>query len=236
MKNVSSRTPGPSAERSPALKGAGEVNPIFLRGVKAAGRFGCKTYLRVHCEGVENAPAEGAFLIVINHLSGLDSFLIGFMIERTVYCLAKVELYRGPVLTWILNSLGYIPLDRSTMDISAMRIVLQLLKNGEAVGIAPEGTRSPTGEMQPFTHGATKLALHAQVPLLPVSVYGTRELMPPKAHYFKPGKVYIKMGKLFDLSESYGKRMTPDLLEENTAIIYQKVAELFEEIRVRPLD
>lgn len=236
MKNVSAHTPGPSVERGVAFKGAGEVNPIFLRGIKAAGRLGCKTYLRVHCEGVENVPAQGAFLIVTNHLSGLDSFLIGFMIERTIYCLAKVELYRGPVLTWILNSLGYIPLDRSRLDISAMRIVLQLLKNGEAIGIAPEGTRSPTGEMLPFTHGATKLALHAQVPLLPVSVYGTRELMPPRAHYFRPGKVYIKMGRLFDLSESYGRRMTPDLLEENTAIIYQKVAELFEEIRVRPLD
>lgn len=231
-----SRTPRPSAGRSDVYRGAGEVNPAFLRCFKAVGRFACKTYLRVHCEGVENVPPEGAFLIVVNHLSGLDPFLIGFMIDRTVYCLAKVELYRGPVLTWILNSLGYIPLARSTLDISAMRIVLQLLRNGEAIGIAPEGTRSRTGEMLPFTHGATKLAVHAQVPLLPVGIHGTRELMPAGAHYFKPGKVYIKIGKLFDLSESYGKRITPELLEENTATMYQKVAELYEEIRVRPLD
>lgn len=240
MKNVlslkASRTPRSSASRSDAFRGAGEINPTFLRCFKAVGRAVCKTYLRVYCEGVDNVPREGAFLIVVNHLSGLDPFLIGFMIDRPVYCLAKVELYRGPILTWFLNSLGYIPLDRSTLDISAMRIVLQLLKNGEAIGIAPEGTRSRTGEMLPFAHGATKLALHAQVPLLPVGIHGTRELMPPGAFYFKPGKVYIKIGKPFDLSKSYSKHMTPELLEENTAIIHQKVAELFEEIRVRPLD
>jgi 1-acyl-sn-glycerol-3-phosphate acyltransferase len=225
-----------SAERDGVFRRAGESNSAFIRAFKAVGRVICKSYLRVHCEGVENVPDQGAFLIVINHLSGLDPFLIGTMIDRPIYCLAKVELYRGPILTWILNSLGYIPLDRSTVDISAMRIVLRLLRNGEAVGIAPEGTRSRTGEMLPFTHGATKLALHAQVPLLPVSIYGTRELMPPGAYYFKPGRVYIRVGKLFDLSESYGKRITPELLEGYTPIVYQQVAELFEQIRVRPLD
>jgi 1-acyl-sn-glycerol-3-phosphate acyltransferase len=161
--------------------------------------------------------------------------LIGIPIDRTLYCLAKIELYQNAFLTWILNSLGLIPLDRSSNDISAMRIVLRLLRNGEAVGLSPEGTRSSTGDMLPFTDGATKLALHAQVPILPVALHGTRELMPPGTYGFKPGKVYLKIGELFELSDSYDKPITPELLEENTAILFQKVSELYEEIRYRPL-
>jgi 1-acyl-sn-glycerol-3-phosphate acyltransferase len=216
-------------------KGAGKVNRPLLGAFKAVTRILCRTYLRVRWEGLENVPDEGAYIIITNHLSGLDPFLIGIPIDRTIYCLAKVELYKNATLTWILNSLGYIPLDRSAMDISAMRVVLTLLKRGEAIGISPEGTRSETGEIQPFTDGATKLALHARVPILPVSVYGTRELMPPGTYGFKPGKVYIKIGELFDLSDSYGKPMTPEVLEKNTAILYEKVSELFEQIRYRPL-
>jgi 1-acyl-sn-glycerol-3-phosphate acyltransferase len=89
--------------------------------------------------------------------------------------------------------------------------------------------------MQPFGEGATKLAIHARVPILPVAVYGTRELMPPGTYGFKSGKAYIKIGELFELPDAYGKPMTPELLEENTAILYGKVAELFEQIRHRPL-
>lgn len=217
------------------FRGAGKNNPLVVAAFKAVTRILAKTYIRLQVEGLENVPDEGACLIITNHLSGLDPFVIGIPIDRTVYCLAKVELYQNAVLTWILNSLGYIPLDRSSTDIAAMRIVLRLLRNGEAIGISPEGTRSETGEMQPFGDGATKLALHARVPILPVSVYGTRELMPPGTYGFRSGKVYIKIGQLFELSDAYGKPMTPELLEENTAILYEKVAELFEQIRYRPL-
>jgi 1-acyl-sn-glycerol-3-phosphate acyltransferase len=89
--------------------------------------------------------------------------------------------------------------------------------------------------MLPFTHGATKLALHARVPILPVAVHGTRELMPPGTYGFKPGKAYIKVGELFDLSAAYGKPITEELLEEQTPILEAKVSELYEEIRQRPL-
>ena len=217
------------------FKGAGHVNRPFLWAFKAVTRVITRTYIRLHMEGRENVPEEGAYIIITNHLSGLDPFLIGIPIDRTIYCLAKVELYQNAALTWILNSLGYIPLDRSKTDISAMRVVLRLLRNGQAVGISPEGTRSETGEIQPFTDGATKLALHARVPILPVSVYGTRELMPPGTYGFRPGKVYIKIGELFELSDAYGKPMTPELLAENTTILQKKVSELFEQIRHRPL-
>jgi 1-acyl-sn-glycerol-3-phosphate acyltransferase len=216
-------------------KGAGKSNRVLVAAFRAVTRIIARTYIRLHAEGLENVPDEGACVIITNHISGLDPFVIGIPMDRTLYCLAKVEIYQNAMLTWILNSLGFIPLDRDSTDTSAMRIVLRLLRNGEAIGISPEGTRSTTGDMLPFTDGATKLALHAQVPILPVAVYGTRELMPPGTYGFKSGSVYIKVGKLFDLSDSYGKPMTPDLLKENTAILEAKVSELYEEIRQRPL-
>ncbi len=226
---------GRSKKPLDVYKGAGKSNRVFVGAFKAITRILARTYVRLKIEGLENVPPEGAYLIITNHLSGLDPFLIGIPIDRTLYCLAKIELYQNAFLTWILNSLGLIPLDRSSNDISAMRIVLRLLRNGEAVGLSPEGTRSPTGDMLPFTDGATKLALHAQVPILPVALHGTRELMPPGTYGFRPGRVYLKIGELFELSDAYGKPITPELLEENTAILFQKVSDLYEEIRHRPL-
>ncbi len=226
---------GRSKKPLDVYKGAGKSNRVFVGAFKAITRILARTYVRLKIEGLENVPPEGAYLIITNHLSGLDPFLIGIPIDRTLYCLAKIELYQNAFLTWILNSLGLIPLDRSSNDISAMRIVLRLLRNGEAVGLSPEGTRSPTGDMLPFTDGATKLALHAQVPILPVALHGTRELMPPGTYGFRPGRVYLKIGELFELSDAYGKPITPALLEENTAILFQKVSDLYEEIRNRPL-
>ena len=228
---------GSTSSKKPVdiYKGAGKSNRVLVAAFRAVTRIIARTYIRLHAEGLENVPDEGACIIITNHLSGLDPFVIGIPMHRTIYCLAKVEIYQSALITWIMNSLGYIPLDRSSTDISAMRIVMRLLKNGEAVGISPEGTRSQTGEILPFTDGATKLALHTQVPVLPVAVYGTRELMPPGTYGFKSGKAYIKIGKLFDLSASYGKPITPELLEENTAILQAKVSELYEHIRYRPL-
>lgn len=216
-------------------KGAGKSNRVLVAAFRAVTRIIARTYIRLHAEGLENVPDEGACIIITNHISGLDPFVIGIPMHRTLYCLAKVEIYQNALITWLMNSLGYIPLDRDSTDISAMRIVLRLLKNGEAVGISPEGTRSTTGEILPFTDGATKLALHTQVPILPVAVYGTAELMPPGTYGFKSGRAYVKIGELFDLSDSYGKPTTPELLEENTAILQAKVSELYEEIRQRPL-
>jgi 1-acyl-sn-glycerol-3-phosphate acyltransferase len=224
-----------SKKKVDIYKGAGKNNPFLVAAFRAVTRIIARTYVRLSVEGLENVPGEGACIIITNHISGLDPFVIGIPMDRAIYCLAKVELYQNAMLTWILKNLGFIPLDRDSTDTSAMRIVLKVLKNGHPLGISPEGTRSEDGEMLPFTHGATKLALHAQVPILPVAVHGTRELMPPGTYGVKPGRAYIKIGKLFDLSDAYGKPITPELLEENTPILEAKVSELYEEIRKRPL-
>ena len=240
MANLANSRTRSSGSNSPKkgvniYRGAGKGNRFLTAAFKAVTRLIARTYVRLIVEGLENVPDEGACIIITNHISGLDPFVIGIPMGRTIYCLAKVELYQNALLTWILNSLGFIPLDRHATDTAAMRIVLKVLKEGHPLGISPEGTRSPDGEMLPFTHGATKLALHAQVPILPVAVHGTRELMPPGTYGFKSARAYIKIGELFDLSDSYGKPITPQLLEENTPILEAKVSELYEEIRQRPL-
>jgi len=224
-----------SKKKVDIYKGAGKNNPFLVAAFRAVTRIIARTYVRLSVEGLENVPGEGACIIITNHISGLDPFVIGIPMDRAIYCLAKAELYQNALLTWILNNLGFIPLDRDSTDTSAMRIVLKVLKDGHPLGISPEGTRSPNGDMLPFTHGATKLALHARVPILPVAVHGTRELMPPGTYGFKSGRAYIKIGELFDLSDSYGKPITTELLEANTPILEAKVSELYEEIRRRPL-
>ena len=81
------------------FKGAGQVNRPFLWAFKAVTRVITRTYIRLHMEGRENVPDEGACIVITNHLSGLDPFLIGIPLDRTIYCLAKVELYQNATLT-----------------------------------------------------------------------------------------------------------------------------------------
>ncbi len=138
--------------------------------------------------GVENIPAQGAVLLAVNHISLADPLSILAASPRRLYYMAARELHELWWLDPIIRFLGSFPVDRNTMDLSAIAKARSLLRQGEGVVIWPEGKVSPDGTLQPLQPGVAVLALREQVPIIPVVVQGTDGMFPlgakfPRYHF-----------------------------------------------------
>ena len=163
-----------------------------------------------------NVPKEGAYIICCNHINYLDAAAIVLFNKRKVNFVAKEDLFTHGILFWLGHLFDAIPIKRDMQDIEAMKRCLKVLKNGELLGIFPEGTRKGMEKNMKAKNGAAFMAIKAGVNIIPVGIHGT----------FKPfSKVYINYGEPIDLSEYKNQR---DKLDEATEIVMGKIKELME--------
>jgi 1-acyl-sn-glycerol-3-phosphate acyltransferase len=148
----------------------------------------------IRIEGRENIPDEGC-LIVGNHASFIDPTTIGWAIPREIYYLGRRNLFRPPVLSWLLPMCNVLPVDQEAPDISGLRRVLKMLKSGESLLIFPEGSRSEDGTLQPAEPGAGLLAARTGVRVLPTRIFGTHECFPRGAKFPRPHLLRVVIGK-----------------------------------------
>lgn len=126
--------------------------------------------------GLENLPRTSGFLIAANHASHLDPFIIGAQIPRQVTFFARKTLWKPGFPAWWLNKVGVIPVDRDGgSDVTAIKRVLGALKQDKVIIMFPEGTRSPTGALQPPKPGVGLFACRAHVPIVPARIFGSFE-------------------------------------------------------------
>jgi 1-acyl-sn-glycerol-3-phosphate acyltransferase len=144
-------------------------------------RPGLRLLTRPWLEGEENIPASGPAILVSNHLSAGDTFLLPALIQRRLTFPAKAELFQGRTLrgrfvSWWLTGVGMLPMDRSGGRASAtsMNGVLGVLRDGHLLAIFPEGTRSPDGRLYKGKTGVARLVLSAGVPVVPVAMINTQ--------------------------------------------------------------
>jgi len=127
-------------------------------------------------EGLEHVPASGPVLVICNHLHNADPVLISASFPRPLHFMAKRELFQIPVIGWVIRGVGAFPVDRGKADRAALRRAEAALKQGIAVGMFPEGTRSVSRSLQRALPGAALVALRAQVPILPLVITGSERL------------------------------------------------------------
>jgi len=193
----------------------------------------CRLLFRPSISGADNIPASGPAILVSNHISAGDTFLLPAMIKRRLTFPAKMELFhgegiRGRVLSWFITSVGQVPMDRSGGRASAtsMEGVLGVLRKGALLGIYPEGTRSPDGRLYKGKTGVARLVLHAGVPVIPVGMIDT-ELVPSR--FFKiptMRRPKIRIGKPMDFSAYAAAGNDRDVLRWITDEIMNAVMEL----------
>src|SRR3990172_308380 len=116
-----------------------------------------KLYFRFRYFGREHVPRSGAVLLLSNHQSPLDPVLVGRGSPRPLYYLARRSLFFWP-LSWLIRSLGAVPVDREGTSPSSLKIAVEILKQGEALVVFPEGTRTVDGNIGPLKHGFCLLA------------------------------------------------------------------------------
>ncbi len=129
-------------------------------------------------EGQRRVPRRGGLLVTPNHISDCDPLALGAALPRPCWFMAKEELFAMRGLGPFIRFFHAFPVRRGEADRTALRMAETLLKAGEAVVIFPEGQLSATGELQPMLSGAALLALRAEVPVLPVGIEATNEVLP----------------------------------------------------------
>jgi len=181
----------------------------FARGLF---RFLFAVFCRWEIEGLENLPERGPVIVVANHVSYWDPIAVGSALPRHVFFMAKKELFSYPVLGHILRWLGAFPVNRGRPDRAALKRAFTLLKDGEVLGIFPEGTRSKTGEMLTPYNGAAYLALQAGVPVCPVGLIGTKKIF--YRGLFRKFKVRVGAPILFEKTGKEGLLTAAELMME----------------------
>ncbi|TDX53308.1 lysophospholipid acyltransferase family protein [Orenia marismortui] len=180
------------------------------------GLFGIGAAWKV--KGLENLPEEGGVIVVANHQSNYDPPILGCSLNRQVHFMAKEDLFDGFIKNKYMRSVGAFPVKRGRGDMGAIKTALKLLRNGEVLGIFPEGTRSKTGKLKRAKLGAVMLALKSEVPIVPVGLKGTK----------KPFRedLIINIGKAFMLDKYYNRKLDKEEMKEVGKEIMAKIAEL----------
>lgn len=186
---------------------------------------------RVKIVGLDSVPASEPLLVVANHQSYADGVLLGvvFLSRWRLHFFAKKELFQHYLARWILERWNLHPVDRKGRDIGAVRLGLELLNQGQRVGVFPEGTRSLTGALKEGELGAAYLALKAQVHILPIGITGTGYAKTNMLRIPFPCRVLtVNIGKPFSVPAIEG---TPSraLLQEVRDRIMQHIAALLPE-------
>ncbi|MBC8032260.1 MAG: 1-acyl-sn-glycerol-3-phosphate acyltransferase [Pyrinomonadaceae bacterium] len=168
--------------------------------------FGCRLFWQIELKGVDNIPANTGLIIAANHQSYGDPFWLSIPIKTPTRYLAWSEAFQWPLVGRAIGLLGAWPLQVKGADPAAIRRSLTWLREGGAVVIFPEGGRGlPDGSMIRMKGGAVRMALEAEVPILPVTIRGGNLVWPAERRLPRPGKVEITYHPLFHVAQRSGE-------------------------------
>ncbi len=176
-----------------------------------------KILFRMTIEGQQNVPKEGGVILCANHSSNFDPVTMGIYSDRTVYYMAKKELFENKFMYWLLKQLNAFPVDRSTADMTAFKNAVKLLKQGHIIGMFAQGTRVKAGEEKAAKAGVALFAMKGKAPVVPVAISGS----------CKPfSSMKIVYGKPLYLEQYRGKRLNTQSLNEITEIIMKQINDM----------
>ncbi|MBI2541928.1 1-acyl-sn-glycerol-3-phosphate acyltransferase [Candidatus Woesearchaeota archaeon] len=180
--------------------------------------------------GLENLPKKGAFIAAANHASYMDhmiiaSYLISHL-NRKVHFLAKKEHFDNMFKKAWHNYAGAIPVDREKRGKKALKLAIKALKEGKIIAIHPEGTRTMTGKLQEAKTGVARLALSAKVPVVPIGLIGTFEMLPKGKYIPKFRRAAMNIGKPIYFDGYHNKKVNKKELRKVTTKIMKEIAKL----------
>ena len=154
---------------------------------------------KLESHGNENIPRQGGILILCNHRSYLDPFIVGSAANRELYFMARHDSFEMPLIGPLIAAHNAYPVRRGTADRAALRHTISLLKSGNVVLIFPEGTRSVDGTLGKAHGGVSFIAHNAGVPAIPAYLQGT--ILPRNAKWIHPAQLSVTFGTPIDFTE-----------------------------------
>lgn len=180
--------------------------------------------------GLENIPNNKNFIIAANHASYMDHLIISTVfinyLDKRIHFLAKKEHFDNWFKKTFHRWADAIPINRGAGGKEALRWAVNALRKGKIISMHPEGTRTLTGKMLRAKTGAVRLALAARVPILPVGLTGTFEMLPKGKYIPRFRRAEMHIGKLIYLDEYYGKENDKKVLRFLTTRLMKEIARL----------
>lgn len=209
--------------RQPPTYRRGFVKWVWYASISWAIWFAAKLLYRLRTEGRDGVPMEGPVILLANHTSHFDPPIVGGATRRQFSYLARDTLFVGP-FAWLIRSLDAVPVDREGSGIAGIKATLKRLKQGGAMVLFPEGTRSEDGELGPFKPGFVALVRRGKATLVPLGIAGVGEVWPkgqkaPRLtgrmalHYGSP----IPYAEIADLSDEQVGQLARDRVAEALA-------------------
>jgi len=190
---------------------------------------------RFQVKGRDNIPRRGGLLLASNHLSAYDPPVVGCVIPRPAYFLAKQELFNNPLKELIMTLARCIPVDRADVGRDTLQRINTLLQKQQAILLFPEGTRSRDGELRRGKDGVGMIAAHNQVDVVPVHVAG---LFRVHGSIFRRPRISISFGKPVSASQWLNNGTTlprRELYHAITAAVFDRIRELGKAHEQRPM-
>ncbi len=182
---------------------------MLVRMVALGARIASRAVARIRLEGMDRIPRTGPVILAANHISNFDGVVTGAFItdalkRRRIHWLGKREIFEWPVLGWVAAHGGIHPVDRGAADVEAFRLATRILEAGHVLLVFPEGTRSPTGELQEPKDGAAMLALRTGAQIVPIGLNNTDAVWKKGSKLPTPlprRTVTMRVGEPFRLSD-----------------------------------
>ena len=197
---------------------------MFYRVVTKILEWLVRILFRVEVIGTDNIPKEGACILAFNHKSNWDPIVVaGLLRKRRINGVAKKELFKNRILGFLLNKLCVIPVNRDNPDVSTIKKIMRVLKEGEVLGIFPEGTRhKDRNSFADAKAGLGMFAVKGKSIVVPVSIISSYKLF---------SKVVIFIDEPIDLSDNYGKKLKTDDYENISKCVMEKIKENYFKIK-----
>jgi 1-acyl-sn-glycerol-3-phosphate acyltransferase len=199
-----------------------------IRALKAVNSFYCRAFHHLDVIAPPRLPATGPAILVCNHTSGLDPFLIQAVSPRVITWMMAKEFYDMPVVSAVFKHIGAIPVSRSGRDSTATRAAIRTLHEGQVLGIFPEGRIESERALMPFQTGVAMMAIKTEVPIYPACLDGTQRGKPMLQAFLDAQDVQLAFGDPIELNRSATDK---DALAESTARIQSAVQTLMDNLR-----
>jgi 1-acyl-sn-glycerol-3-phosphate acyltransferase len=191
----------------------------------------CKILFRVRISGKEHVPTSGAFIVAPSHRSYLDTPFVSFITRRRIRFMAKEELFEKPFGNKLFTALGAIPVTRGSINARpAMRAIQMALEAGEAAAVFPEGTRRHGPDIGELFDGTAYLAVKLGVPIVPVGIGGSEEILASGKKLPRLHKVSLKVGAPIVPPADASTRKRSDLVAISDELL-KSLQSLFDEAR-----
>lgn len=177
------------------------------------------TYFRVKIYGAEKVPQSGGLVAVSNHASYFDPPLLSNAVGRPVAFMAKEELFKIPVFRQAIQLYGAYPVKRSKSDRAALRAASKAIESGWIAAVFLQGTRSADAKITDPKLGAAWIAAKTQVPLLPISLWGTEKVIIKGFPFLKPVPITVRIGDLIAPPNSSKKADLETITKQCASVI-----------------